>query len=736
MFAPLAVATWSPPPRATYDTAFPLIQEGRLTDKGDQSGMRAVNKQFMDLINGSKQFVIPVFQRDYSWGTPQCEQLWNDIIRAGNNQADSGHFLGSIVYVGTEIASATFSKWLVIDGQQRLTTLILLLTALRDHIQASGWVGGEDSPTVGKLDDYLINRNESLDRKYKIALRRFDNSTLQDLIDGKDIDEGTCSERVLDTYEWFRDKLEETDFDCLYLGIARLSIVDVTLDRGIDNPQLVFESLNSTGLDLSQSDLIRNFLLMELVEMEQTRLYNTYWQPIETLFRRTNRRLDWFLRDYMALAMKSTVQTRIDRIYDAFKDFKDGSAHDSLETLLQEMHRFAGYYVMSLSAVPGESKELLEAKRYVRSLTTTHAILGMKLYQCYKRENSPLSEAGFIQALGLIESFIVRRGVLGWQSRDYWSIFAGVARDIDINDPLESLKVALARQRYHFPTTEQFLREIKNVELYWQRDLCWHILTRLENDRQREPSPTEEYSIEHIMPQNIEDVSEWKDMLGEDWEEIHEEWLHRLGNLTLTAYNSALSNRPFEQKKTIEGGFEQSAARLNQYVRKQSTWTDEQMRNRGNELALRAANIWQYHGADEKRLREAVISDLRTRATNRSIDSLTISSSVRNLLNTALVQVRELGDIIEVIERGSVCCYGPDFFVELLPAKGYIRIILPTDIDEVDIDDCYNVYDTTSWKFVPNRAHTECRMLIDAYDEEQIASAIPVIREAFGAMNA
>ena len=140
MFAPLAVATWSPPPRATYDTAFPLIQEGRLTDKGDQSGMRAVNKQFMDLINGSKQFVIPVFQRDYSWGTPQCEQLWNDIIRAGNNQADSGHFLGSIVYVGTEIASATFSKWLVIDGQQRLTTLILLLTALRDHIQASGWV--------------------------------------------------------------------------------------------------------------------------------------------------------------------------------------------------------------------------------------------------------------------------------------------------------------------------------------------------------------------------------------------------------------------------------------------------------------------------------------------------------------------------------------------------------------------------------------------------------------------
>ena len=141
--------------------------------------MKAINRQFTEIINGFKQFVIPVFQRDYSWTTEQCEQMWNDIIRAGSNSGAGGHFMGSIVYVGTETASATFSTWLVIDGQQRLTTLVLLLTALRDHIRETQWEGNEDSPTVGKIDDYLINRHEARERKYKLALRRADNVTLQ-----------------------------------------------------------------------------------------------------------------------------------------------------------------------------------------------------------------------------------------------------------------------------------------------------------------------------------------------------------------------------------------------------------------------------------------------------------------------------------------------------------------------------------------------------------------------------
>ena len=205
--------------------------------------MKAVNRQFTEIINGSKQFVIPVFQRDYAWTTKQCSQMWDDIIRAGQNKGDSGHFMGSIVYVGTETAGAAFSRWLVIDGQQRLATLVLLLTALRDHIAESHWTGGPDSPTVGKLDDFLKNRHEAGERAYKLALRRRDNATLESLIEGNESGTGK-SESVIDAYDWFRKRLVVSDPDMVYLGIARLSIVDVTLDRNLDNPQLVFESLN------------------------------------------------------------------------------------------------------------------------------------------------------------------------------------------------------------------------------------------------------------------------------------------------------------------------------------------------------------------------------------------------------------------------------------------------------------------------------------------------------------
>ncbi len=654
--------------------------------------------------------------------------MWNDIMRASNDSQENSHFMGSIVYVGTETATATFSTWLVIDGQQRLTTLILLLTALRDHITE---ISTEENSTVGKIDDYLKNRHEAGEEKYKLALRRADNATLQELVDGGKPNERDSSMLILQAYQWFRAQIKNYDPELVYLGIARLTIVDVTLDRNTDNPQLVFESLNSTGVDLSQSDLIRNYLLMGLTESEQTRLYNAYWERIETLFRRTHRRLDLFLRDYIALATQSATQTREAKIYDAFKDFK-ASVDDSLEELLRKMARFAGHYMRVSIAADSESAALTEELRHVRALATTHMVLGMKLYECYKCESPSLSESQFVEALRLIESFIVRRGVLGWQARDYWSIFATIAREIDDNQPLESLKVALARQRYHFPTDEQFSRGIQETNLYWYRDLCWHILTRLENDGQKEPSPVGQYSIEHIMPQGIDHVLGWQEMLGDGWEAAHQEWIHRLGNLTLTGYNSTLSNRLFHEKKTIDGGFDQSAARLNQYVRNQQVWTVTEMNERGRSLAQIALNIWPHHGADEELLRKRDIAALREKAAQRNVDNLRITSAARVLLNTALAEIRKIGDVIEVIERGSVCCYGPSFFVEILPMSYYIRFILPLDFDEVDVLESLYIHDTTTWSFVPNRAHTECNILIDVFDDEDIMEAMPVVRKAFG----
>ena len=228
--------------------------------------MDAVSRPFSQIINGAKQFVIPVFQRDYSWGREQCLQMWSDI-RNSKGEGPNNHFLGSFVYVEGN-AGAAFSSWLVIDGQQRITTLTLLMVALRDHISETQWNGEE--PTIGRIDAYFLkNREESGERGYRLALRRRDNETLRALVDGKDISEiAESSELILDAYAYFRELLGGPGVGPaqIYEGVHRLVVVDVKLQLAVDNPQLIFESLNSTGVDLTQSDLIRNYLLMGLPE--------------------------------------------------------------------------------------------------------------------------------------------------------------------------------------------------------------------------------------------------------------------------------------------------------------------------------------------------------------------------------------------------------------------------------------------------------------------------------------
>ena len=702
--------------------------------------MKAINQTFTTLIQGTKQFIIPVFQRDYSWTPEDCERLWVDVLRAGETGAGSPHFLGPIVQMDTGRTSTAFGSWMVIDGQQRLTTLSLLLIALRDHIHNTEWVGHEDSPTEAKIDAYFLkNTLEAGDKYQKLALRGHDNATLRALVNGEYPDEANSSQPVLDAYDWFMERLETDDSDLnlidrVYRGIDRLEIVEVTLDRN-DRPQLVFESLNSTGVDLTQSDLIRNYILMGLPEIEQTRLYEKHWSKIEHLFRNANRVPNLFLRDYVVLKTlpprpSAVHQPRADRIYDEFKEFRRTHPRD-LEELLDEMVRFAGYY-LDLVGRPIKQGALFDAMRHVRSLGTTHAVLGMKLYHYYNDPSIAFSRANFEEALRLIESYIVRRSVLGLQNRSYWDVFTDIARSIDEADPLESMKVAFARRRnYRFPQDDSFRREIQERDLYYTGNLCWHVLARLENDRQKEPSPLKNLTIEHIMPQDIGRVPEWQEMLGENWEEVHEIWLDRLGNLTLTACNSEMSNHPFAVKKTLDCGFEHSAVRLNEYVRNQEQWTELQMRERGESLAHRALSAWPHHQANADRVRVEEIKELREKAAVRDSSSLKMSDAVRGLLNATEQKVAELGDVIPVIERTSICCYVPEFFVEILPMRHSIRLILPLEFDEVEVPDSLYAADTTDWKFVPKRVHTECTMLVDVWSIEELEDAMPIVRQAY-----
>lgn len=688
--------------------------------------MQAINNPFVALVNGTKQFIIPAFQRDYSWTAEQCQQLWKDLIRAGGNDED--HFIGSFVYIAGNTA-AVFSSWLVVDGQQRLTTLTLLLTALRDHIRETGWAGSE--PTPGQIDAYfLTNEHESGDRRYKIALRRHDDATLRALVDGKNPAEvPNNSELVVGAYRYFREQLNcpEANPALVYRGIGRLNIVDVTLHRRIDDPQQVFESLNSTGVDLTQSDLIRNYLLMGLPEPEQTRMYDDYWNKVETLFREAGSSSDTFLRDFIALRQGTTTQVRADRIYAEFRDFWQPSTVDALESLLKDLVQFARYFAFFLQPDRIASKSLATAMRAVRSLGFTHATLVMRLYQRY--EEGALPHDDFVRALDLISSYLVRRSVLGMQTRAYWAVFARMAHAVTTEAPLESLQVAMARQS--FPADADFVSALQESDLYRLR-ICQHVLSQLENAGQSEPSPVSEYSIEHIMPQNIDNVAEWKDMLGLDWEEVHRKWLHRLGNLTLTAYNSTYSNKPFEEKKTVIGGFEQSAVRLNGFVRRQTQWTAAKMEERGGILCSRALQIWPHHNADEGLVVAEEVRELRRRAVAIQPDSMSMDDSAAEILYATRDAIRELGDSIEIIEGKSLCFYNAqsaDFFAETLPMAGYIRLLLPIDFAEI-VDPEGMAGDVTAWKFLPNVTHRDCGVFIDIRSKQSIPPAVAMVRQA------
>ena len=698
--------------------------------------MQAVGRQFSYIIQGSKQFIIPVFQRDYSWGSEQCRQMWDDIMRASSENG-SGHFMGSFVYIN-ESEGAAFNTWLVIDGQQRLTTLTLLLIALRDHIRETHWEGKdpENDPTPEKIDAYFLkNEHEAGSRSYRLALRRRDDATLRSLVDHKDPSEvENNSVLLVEAYKHFRGLLNSSGIDPaqIYRGIARLNIVDVTLERRIDNPQHVFESLNSTGVDLTLSDLVRNYLLMGLREADQTRLYNEYWSRLEDYFRNAGTVPDSFIRDYIALKQKSTTRTREDRIYGEFKQFWPSLDAESTGERLADMLKFARYYLSFLKPSLAPHTSLVDPMSNVSSggVGNAHGMLTMRLYDCY--ESGLLSESDFVHALGLIKSYLLRRAVMGLQTNDYWSVFARIAHSIDSNDVFESFRVALARQipNYRFPYDSEFTKALQERNLYSLR-ICPHILERLENSGWKEQSPTGNCSIEHIMPQSIEDIIEWQDMLKDDWRKVHETWLHRLGNLTLTAYNSEYSNKPFHEKKTIEGGFNDSPFRLNQFVKEQTQWTEEEMEERGNNLAKRALDIWPFHNANEKLIREADVRALKEQEALKNSDSLEMSETVRALFTLTHNAIRDLGPSIQVIENRSACYYdsSASFFAELLPMSYYVRLLIPLDFSEVD-DPQGMAGNTTDWKFLPNVTHRDCGVFIDIAGEQQIAAAIPMIRQA------
>lgn len=555
--------------------------------------MKATEAKLLEFLKKSPQFVIPIYQRTYSWGERECRQLWDDILRTGRNDAVSAHFVGSIVYVEKGLYSVSSqSPLLVIDGQQRLTTVTLLVEALARSL-------GETEPLEGfsakKLRNYyLLNPLEDGERRYKLLLSQTDRASLIALLDGhpkpKDY-----SLRVEANLEFFKERVAEVkdELPALCKGLAKLVIVDISLNRDQDNPQLIFESLNSTGRELSQADLIRNFILMGIEPQIQTRLYEQYWRPMEVDFGQEGyaTHFDSFMRHY--LTVKTGEIPNVREVYEAFKQYArlPAVAKAGVEALVADIRAYAGYYcAMALGSEP--DTDLKATFHDIRELKVDVAFpFFLELYGDYAAQR--LAKSELLQATRWVESYVFRRAVCSIPTNSMNKTFATFTRSLKKDRYLESIQAhfLLLPSYRRFPADDEFQRELQVKDLYNFRSRSYW-LRRLENDGRKERVPVDEYTIEHILPQNESLSTQWKSDLGPDWERIQKSWLHTLGNLTLTGYNPELSDRPFIEKRDMKGGFAESPLRMNQGLGKLDRWTEDAIKARAKTLAGRAVGAW------------------------------------------------------------------------------------------------------------------------------------------------
>ncbi|GIV76422.1 MAG: hypothetical protein KatS3mg050_0816 [Litorilinea sp.] len=555
--------------------------------------MKATEARFLDFLKKSPQFVVPIYQRTYSWTEHQCTQLWDDIIRTGSRQDIAAHFIGSIVYIEKGLYQVTSqSPLLVIDGQQRLTTISLLLEALARKVGDSEPVEGFSAKKIRSY--YLLNPLEEGDRAYKLLLTETDRDTLLALVRQKELP-ANHSLRIADNFAFFEAQIAKLngDFTALCHGLAKLVVVDIALSRDQDNPQLIFESMNSTGLDLTQADLIRNFILMGLEPEHQNRLYRDHWRPMELAFGQEayGVHFDAFMRHYLTIRTEEIPKVR--EVYEAFKAYarRPEVAAQGVDALVVDIQRFAGYYC-AMALGREEDKALAAAFRDLRELKVDVAWpFLLELYDDYHR--GILSHEDFLQAVRLVESYVFRRAVCAIPTNSLNKTFATFRRALDKSRYLESIQAhfLLLPSYRRFPRDAEFERELKVRDLYNFRNRSYW-LRRLENYGRKEPVPVDEYTIEHILPQNENLSPAWRQALGPDWKRIQETWLHTLGNLTLTGYNAEYSDRPFLEKRDMPGGFRESPLRLNQGLGQVEVWNEAAIQARADRLARLALEVW------------------------------------------------------------------------------------------------------------------------------------------------
>lgn len=644
--------------------------------------MKADAIKLLDFIGKSqeKQFVIPIYQRVYSWEKEQCKQLWDDIIKTGGNDQIEGHFIGSIVFVHDSIYTTNYNELLIIDGQQRLTTITLLFIALRDHLNDEDEFLEKFS--CQKIQNrYLINSDEKGDKKFKLFLSEPDRDTLLSLIDKDRRKPSEPSLKIMENFklfeEWIRkntDKLET-----IFKGLDKLMVVEISLERGKDNPQLIFESMNSTGKDLTQTDLIRNYILMGLEPEKQKVFYKKYWRAMEEDFKQNEILFNQFVRHY--LTIKTREIPNINKVYEAFKDYRQKKGIE-IEDLLKDLQKYCGFFCRIVFKKEVD-KELNKALSFLVDLErdVIYPLL-LELYSDYK--DSVLFEKDFISIIYLIESYICRRAVCGLGTNSLNKIFASFTKKINKDQYFESIKahfLSLETTKGKFPKDSEFKNLFTTIDFYNLKEKKY-FFERLENFDTKEPVNTKECTIEHIMSQTL--TKEWKKDLGENFQAIHDKYLHTIGNLTLTGYNQDYSNKSFQEKRDMEKGFKDSPLRLNQNLKDLESFGEEEIEKRANDLADWALKIWTYPKLDAETLEKYKPKKNKKEKKVYDLSSYKFGSNSRELFDILSKEIKALDErVTENFMKAYIAYKFKTNFVDIVVQNKDLKLYLNMKFHEL-----------------------------------------------------
>ena len=563
--------------------------------------MKANETKVDDFLSSNKtQFVIPVYQRNYDWTTGQCKQLFDDIIEVGINKKMNAHFIGSIVYVHDDVYTASRIKELtIIDGQQRLTTLTLIYLALYRLALDMKDIGLQNEIS----ETYLINKFAPEEEKLKLRPTENNDKALKYLLRGDNNEEYTDFSKLKINFDYFKGRISSENYQVVMNGLSKLMFVEVSLDREKDDPQRIFESLNSTGLELEQADLIRNYILMGLSRKDQNKIYQNYWEVIEKLAKDETSsvtKVSDFIRDYLTLENNNIPNKG--KVYLAFKEKYPTSTLDELEITLSGLKSLVKFYNKLINPKNETDKEIRTQLQYISKLEINVAFpFLMKVYEDYS--NSIIDKSTFISILELIQSFTWRRFITGLPTNALNKIFMNFYDKVDRNNYLLSIQKALLKLpgNSRFPKNNEVIETLKLKDVYGIKSKNkTYFLERLENYDNREPVMIDgntDITIEHIFPQNPD--PKWKIDLGtDDYNYIKENYVNTIANLTLSGNNGKLSNKTFLEKREMnvddkEQGYKFSRLWMNKYLSIVEKWDKAEIERRFSIIAERFVKIWE-----------------------------------------------------------------------------------------------------------------------------------------------